>query len=101
MRVCVCAEISFFVHKRKTNSKLLHYADESRNDNSIPYNVMTMTYYDMNMKITFTEHSHISASPCLLHVVVMCPPPQHVHTETPLSVLSPHPVSNMWYISSN
>ena len=76
--LCVCACVQkylFFVHKRKTNSKLLHYTDESRNDNSIPYNVMTMTYYDMNMKITFTEHSHISASPYLLHVVVMCPPP--------------------------
>ena len=76
--MCVCAEMSLFC---KTHSKLLHYAHESRNDNSISYNVMTMTYYDMNIKITCTEHSHSSASPCLLHVVVMCLPHQHVHTE--------------------
>ena len=81
--------------------KLLHYADESRNDYSISYNVMAMTCNDMNMKTTFPEHSHSSGSPYLHHVVVMCPPPQHVHTEMPLSVQSPHSVINMWYISSN
>ena len=80
--MCACVQkYNFFVHKRKTHSKLLHYTDESRNDYSISYNVMTMTYNDMNMKITFTEHSHSSASPYLLHVVVMCLPHQHVHTE--------------------
>ena len=39
-----------------------------------------------------TEHSHYSASPYLLHVVVICPPPQHVHTEMRLSAQTTHPV---------
>ena len=68
----MCAEIYFFCI---THSKLLHYTDDSRNDYSISFNVMTMMYNDMNMIITCTEHSHSPASPCLLHVVVMCLPP--------------------------
>ena len=78
-----------------THSRLLHYKDVSRNDNSISYNVMILTYNDMNMTITFTEHSHSSASPCLLHVVVMCLPHQHVHTEMPSSAQSAQLVINM------
>ena len=91
----------FFVHKRKTHSKRLHYTDESRNDNSISYNVMAMTYNDMNIKITFTEHSHSSASPCLLHVVIMCLPHQHVHPEMQLSAQFSQPGINMWLIPRN
>ena len=58
---CVCAEIYIFCTQAENTFK-------------------TSALYRW-VKIICTEHSHSSASPCLLHVVVMCPPHQHVHPE--------------------